>query len=51
MLRDVQGTLTRALLLTVAVLVIATLVLDLLVFGPAAHALDPSLPTFDRISW
>ena len=51
MLEDVQTILTRALFVMVAVLVIATLVFDLLAFGPAAHALDPSLPYFNRIGW
>jgi hypothetical protein len=48
MLRDVL-TRTRALLATVAVLVILTLMLDLMLFGPASHALDPTLPWFYRI--
>lgn len=46
MLRDVLTTRTRAVLTTVAVLVIVALVLDLVLFGPASHALDPTLPWF-----
>ncbi len=43
-LADVQATISRAVVGTVAVLVVLTLILDLLTFGPASHALDPTLP-------
>lgn len=40
---------TRAVVAIVVVLVIVTLVFDLLLFGPASHALDPTLPWLFRI--
>jgi hypothetical protein len=43
MLRPMGLTMQRAILGAIAVLVIASLVVDLLVFGAAGHALNPDL--------
>jgi len=49
MLVDMDLTSRRAILGIVAILVIASLVLDVLVFGAAGHALNPDLPQIEDL--